>query len=96
MKVEGAPQGRADAAVDYNKRETAAIQCLAKGEATPEQQKIALDWIIEKACNRYDVPYRPSERDTSFLCGRMFVGQQIIKQIKLKLGPLTEEASNDG
>lgn len=68
-----------------------AIQQLAAGEAPPEQQRRALKWIIENACGTYDMPYRPeSSRDTDFACGRMFVGQQIVKLLKLNLTKLKE------
>ena len=62
-----------------------ALKALAQGSATDEQQVLALNWIIDSACNRWDVPYRDSERDTNILIGRLFVGQEIIKQIKLNV-----------
>jgi hypothetical protein len=70
----------------YDDQDTMAIKALASGVATAGQQKIALDWIIYKLCGTYDQPYRPGEggdRDTVFACAKQFVGQQIIKQIKL-------------
>ena len=69
-----------------------ALQQLAKGDATPEQQKRALRWIVETACATYDQPYRPeSARDTDFACGRMFVGQQVVKLINLNLSTFKEK-----
>ena len=42
-----------------------AIQQLAVGEATPEQQMRALRWIVEIACRTYEVSYDPeSPRNT--------------------------------
>lgn len=76
----------------YDNADAAAIQALVQGNATPEQQKRALDWIVNKACGTYDLPYRPGgldgDRDTSFAIGKQFVGQQIVKLMKLKIGAL--------
>lgn len=64
----------------------ASIQALSRGEATPEQQKRALDWIINKAAMTYDEPFVPGQSDvTSYLSGRMSVGRQIIKLIKINI-----------
>lgn len=78
--------------VPYEDADVAALQALAKGVATAEQQKRALNWWIEKAAGTYDLPYRPGgregERDTLMAIGRMFVGQQTVKLLKLKIGQL--------
>lgn len=72
--------------------DTAALQALARGTATSDQQKRALDWIVLQACGTYDLAYRPgdTDRDTNIALGRQFVGQQIVKQLKLKIGLITE------
>lgn len=71
----------------YDIPDVAAIQALSRGDATPEMQQRALKWIIESACGTYDFPYRPApnDRDTNIALGRMFVGQQIVKMLKLNL-----------
>lgn len=65
----------------------AAIRRLARGEATKDQQMLALNWIITRAAYTYDFHFRPSEdggeRDTAFALGRAFVGQQIVKIINM-------------
>jgi hypothetical protein len=69
---------------DYSEAVTGAIKALAAGNANEGQQKLALDWIIVTLCGTYDQPYRPgSERDTVFACAKQYVGQQIVKQMKL-------------
>ena len=77
----------------YDNADAAAIQALVKGNATADQQKRAIDWIVTKACGTYDFPYRPGaqdgDRDTCIAIGKMFVGQQIVKLMKLKIGLLT-------
>jgi hypothetical protein len=59
-----------------------ALKSLQAGNASAEQQRRALKWIVEKAAGAYDQPYRPGAPDeTAFACGRMFVGQQIVHQL---------------
>jgi hypothetical protein len=72
----------------YEEPDTYAIKSLATGTANEGQQKRALKWIIETLCGTYDQPYRPGDdgdRDTVFACAKMFVGQQIVKQINVNL-----------
>ena len=62
----------------------AALKACQAGEASGIQQQRALRWIIEKAAATYDLPFRPGAdgaRDTDFACGRMFVGQQIVREL---------------
>lgn len=61
--------------------DASAIQALTRGEATPDQQKRALDWILRKACALPEWAYQPgtSDRDTNIALGRQFVGHQIVK-----------------
>ncbi len=77
----------------FEPEDAAALQALAKGTASAAQQKRALAWIIEQGAATYDLAYRPGaqegDRDTAFALGRVFVGQQIVKLLKLKLGLLT-------
>lgn len=76
----------------FEDADAAALQALARGSASSDQQKRALDWIVLKACATYDLSYRPdSERDTAFAEGRRSVGLQIVKLVKLKLGLLRRE-----
>ena len=73
----------------YDETLTGAIKALHAGTANAGQQQRALKWIIEALCGTYDLSYRPGEggeRDTSFAEGKRFVGQQIVKQLKLTTG----------
>ncbi|TXJ25387.1 MAG: hypothetical protein E6Q24_14745 [Chitinophagaceae bacterium] len=73
------------------KADVAALKALEFGEASPEQQKRALAWIINNASATYEMSYRPtSDRDTSFAEGRRFVGLQIVKMLKLNLSTMFE------
>ena len=72
--------------------DAAALQALARGDATPEQQKRALKFVVETLCGTYDLPYRPeSARDTDFACGKMFIGQQIAKLVNLNLNTFKDK-----
>ena len=79
----------------YEDADVAAIQALSRGTANMEQQKRALAWIIERAAGTYDMSYRPGgvdgERDTVFAEGRRFVGNQLVKMTKLKMGQTRRE-----
>jgi len=79
----------------YEDADAEAWQALARGAARPDQQKRALAWLIEKAAGTYDLSFRPGaqegERDTVFAEGRRFVGLQIVKLLKLKIGQLRRE-----
>lgn len=68
-----------------------AIKQLAYGEASSDQQKVALKWIIEAASGMYEPHYYQSERDTVFALGKAFVGQQIVGILNADLTPLRRE-----
>lgn len=73
------------APVEYTSKEIRYIQALARGDAAPETQKAALDWIIKSICGTYDLSYRPeSTRDTDFAEGKRFVGLQLVKMLHLR------------
>lgn len=77
---------------DYDIADVAAIQALSKGVATPDQQKRALDWIILKASMTYDNPFDlDSAHISAHYAGRMFVGQQIVKLVKLNINVLKKK-----
>ena len=75
----------------YEIPDIASVQALATGTATPDQQKRALDWVINSACGTYDLEYRSDARDHAFTSGRRFVGLQIVKMLKLNVGKLKRE-----
>lgn len=75
----------------YDVATAGAIQALGRGDASEGQQKLALQWIIEVGAVAYQFQYYPSDRDTAFALGRAFVGQQIVKLLKLNLMALRSE-----
>ncbi len=69
---------------DYDLYDITAIQALARGEANDQQQMRALAWIVNQAAMTYDEPFVPGKPDVSdYLSGRMSVGRQIVKLMKL-------------
>ena len=76
----------------YEIADASAIQALARGDANPDQQRRALDWIIYGACRLRDEAYRPGdlsgERDTAFALGQQNVGRQIAKLRTINIGVL--------
>jgi hypothetical protein len=75
----------------YELADVAALQALAQGTATADQQKWALDWIIIQAAGTYNLSFdTASERGTAFAEGRRFVGLQIVKMLKLDRGKLKD------
>lgn len=76
---------------DWEPADVSAIQALVRGDATPDQQRRAVDYIINDIADTYGLSYRPeSDRDTAFAEGKRFVGLQIVKATKLNLASLRE------
>lgn len=67
----------------HTKIEVCAVQAVANGNATPDQQRQAMAWIINEACRTYDLAYRTDPHDHAFCTGRMFAGQQIVGALDL-------------
>lgn len=69
--------------VEYEAKHATAVQLLAQGECPEHLQKEFLDWLINVACGTYDQSFRPDTHLTAFAEGRRFVGNQVIKMLKL-------------
>lgn len=72
-----------------------ALRALNRGDASPEQQKRALKWIIDNACDMAGMPYWSNDRDTAFALGRLFVGKQIGRLLMINLAQLTPRRNDD-
>lgn len=83
--------------IPWEPADVAAIQALARGDASADQQKRALDYIIHGLAATYDLSYRPGgedgRRDTDFAEGKRFVGTQIVKALKLNLAAIRQAKS---
>jgi hypothetical protein len=74
------PESVALQVAKLSRQEHIAIKTLAQGEATADQQLLALEVIVKKFARAFDLAYIPGTFDeTAFLAGRGFVGQQITK-----------------
>lgn len=77
----------------YDLADVHAMQNLAQGTATKDQQIRALKWIVETASRVYDGTYSPlSPRDSDFAAGMRWVGLQIVKLTKLQPGKVKKDA----
>lgn len=77
---------------EYIVADAYAMQALLRGEATPEMQRRALDWIINAAAATYDMSFSPDNPNlTAFAEGRRFVGNQIVKLTKLDTKKLAQQ-----
>jgi len=75
----------------YKKADAAAIQAMKRGEATPDQQERAMNFILNDICGRFDMSYRPdSERDTAFAEGKRHVANQIVKLGNIPLSEIKD------
>ena len=84
---------------DIYQDEHAAIQAVAKGEASDYQQALCLEVIIKKLSLAFDLQYVPgSETGSAFLSGRSYVGQRITRLINTKVtdSPAPPEIGGEG
>lgn len=73
------------------KRDAVAVQALARGNATDDQQRHALQWMVDSLCGTYTPSY-VSEKpyDTAFAEGKRNVGLQIVQLVNLDLSRIKE------
>lgn len=71
--------------IGYELADVDALRALAAGMASKDQQLRAMQWILLKASDRLGMSYFPGgeegRRNTDFMEGRRFVGNQIVKMI---------------
>lgn len=78
----------------YDKQVVIAFQMVHEGKGSPGQQQMVIDYVINEICRTYDMSYFPdNQRDTDFAEGKRFVGNEVIKLLKLKVGRLEEESN---
>lgn len=82
-------------ACDWEPADASALQALQRGEASPEQQKRALDWFITHAAGAYNVSFVPGSQDASaFMEGRRYAGLQAVKLLKILPSAFTKDRNN--
>ena len=63
-----------------------AAKAMLAGEATPEQQRRFMIWLVKHACMYDDVAWESNnDSATSFEAGRRYVAIQVIKLTNLNL-----------
>jgi hypothetical protein len=76
--------------------EARALKAIALGEATAEQQKKALSWIIHRACGSSLDTFAPGEPDVSaYRQGRRAVGVLITQVLLMKPDELRKHGETD-
>ncbi len=80
------------------KADANAIQAVASGTASMEQQLRAMKWILGEVCEVGEWPYRPGgidgQRATDVALGRMFVGRWIQRAINTNISQMPNEEPN--
>jgi hypothetical protein len=83
----------------YQAADASALQALAAGVADEYQQKHVLRWIVEVAAATYDQSFWPGgedgRRNSDFAEGRRFVGNSIVKMLKVDVQALLREEKKD-
>lgn len=76
-----------------NRADAAAIKAVAAGDATPEQQRRAIEAIIGRVACADELSFRADDhggtRETDFSEGKRYVGLQLRKLISTSLDILT-------
>ena len=87
------PPDAPHAPAEWDVSDAAAFQALERGDATPDQQKNALRWLLHEAARINDLSYRLGNSDgTAFAEGRRFTGLQVVKLLRLNMAALRKSA----
>lgn len=68
--------------------DVSAFQALERGDASPDQQKRALAWLINVAAMTYQPTFMADPYKSAYAEGRRFVGLKVVKLLKLSLTAL--------
>ena len=71
---------------EWKPEDVGAMKALARGDASPDQQRRAINWIINNAAMTYQDTYAPPDSD--YYQGRRSVGLQIVKLINMPVDVL--------
>lgn len=81
---------------DITPQEHTALQALHVGAANEYEQRLALKVIVNKFARANDVLFIPGAADEgTFLSGRAFVGQKILKYLNMPVGRLRPDEENN-
>ena len=77
----------------YEAEHASAAQLLVQGECPEHLQKEFMRWLIEDVAGTYDQSYRVDPYNTAFAEGKRFVGNTVVKMLKLRASKLVEETN---
>lgn len=81
--------------ISATKREIYALQALHKGEATPDQQKLVLKWLVWKAAQTHAVIEPVQSNDvTNFQLGRRSVGLALLEHLNTDPSKMKDDDTN--
>lgn len=82
---------------DWEPEDAYAVQAVMDGRASEDQQRRAMQFIVNQVCGTYDLSYRPtSDRDTTFAEGKRFVGLTLVKFSRLNIARLRGKQTEQG
>lgn len=93
-KVPGAPKLEPWLPASWEPADAAAIQALQRGDASADQQRRALTFIVTTLAASYDCSFRTGDdgdRVTAFAEGKRWVGLQIVKLCNVSLAALRKQ-----
>ena len=80
----------ADKETPFDVADAAAMQALVIGQASPEQQVRAIEWIVNEASGFNDISFHAENNMTAFCEGKRFVASQIRKLVNISLSAITK------
>ena len=90
-KLKALPSPPANAVPMAPQAVAAAFKALHAGDASGHQQQLALQWLVREACGKAHFPYHPSDRDTVFALGRLFVADIVVGLFNADLSSLRRD-----
>jgi hypothetical protein len=83
--------------VELTSDKAAVFQAIAAGNASEEQQKRFMSWLMTQVCCVNDLEFRPdSFSSTSFASGKRYVGTQLQKHLSASVGALQKREEKKG
>lgn len=84
--IKAAPEPAVDAPAGWDRQIVSAVRAAADGSATPDQQRAAIQWIINAAAAKSAMSFRRDTHEMAFMEGRRFVAKQIVGILELDMG----------
>lgn len=72
-----------------------AVQALSRGDATPEQQRVAHEWIVTACSEAFAINDAPDAHAMAFCAGRQSVGREITSLVGLNVESTLAEIARE-